>query len=228
MGFDNYKGTEVAESGQETYTVDKQFSAIDEELQPSLNSVLSSIDYELCEKHPLEHTWTLWHWQSDRKKCWEEMLSNVTSFNTVEDFFSVHYFIKPPSDLKAFNDYMVFKHDIRPMWEDVKNRKGGRWIFFLNRESKELVDNMWHDLLLCTLGESFEYPFQICGVVVNVRNKAAKISLWTKDSLNQHAILAIGRKIKEVLQLCEGQLQYQVHSDAMIHTGPNCNALYKL
>lgn len=95
MGYDNYNGTEVAESGQAIYAggngnnvvADEQFAAAAAELQPSLNRVLSSIDYDLCFKHPLEHTWTLWHWENDRSKSWSDMLSDVTSFNTVEDFF---------------------------------------------------------------------------------------------------------------------------------------------
>ncbi|EDW68752.1 eukaryotic translation initiation factor 4E1 [Drosophila virilis] len=240
MGYDNYNnGTEVAESGQAAaaaiyaggngnMVADEQFAAAAAELQPSLNRVLSSIDYDLCFKHPLEHTWTLWHWENDRTKSWSDMLSDVTSFNTVEDFFSVYYFIKPPSDLKVFNDYMVFKHGIRPMWEDDVNKDGGRWVMFLDKDSKELVDKLWHDLLLCTIGECFEYSDQICGVVINVRNKASKISLWTKDSHNQQAILAIGRKMKQLLQLREVELQYQVHKDAMVQAGPNVNAIYKL
>lgn len=104
MGYDSYDGTEVAEhSGQEMYggkggqhqvvpedqiaaTVAAAAAAA-AEIQPSLNRVLSSIDYDLCFKHPLEHTWTLWHWENDRTKAWTDMLSDVTSFNTVEDFF---------------------------------------------------------------------------------------------------------------------------------------------
>lgn len=110
-------------------------SGNEEELQPSLNRVMKNIDYDLAMKHPLEHTWTLWHLENDRTKRWAEMLVDVTSFNTVEDFFrsgtdsyiyiyilyiyilfyfdSVYYFVKPPSDLKIFNDYMVFKKNIR-------------------------------------------------------------------------------------------------------------------
>ncbi|ALC43434.1 eIF4E-3 [Drosophila busckii] len=236
MGYDSYDGSSVAAQGQAEaiYGVngnmaEQQMAATAAvELQPSLNRVLSSIDYDLNFKHPLEHTWTLWHWENDRNKAWSEMLSDVTSFNTVEDFFSVYYFIKPPSNLKVFNDYMVFKQGIRPMWEDDINKEGGRWVMFLDKEHKEFVDKLWHDLLLCTIGECFEYSDQICGVVINVRNKASKISLWTKDANNEEAILTIGQKMKQLLMLSDVELQYQVHKDAMLQAGPNVNAIYKL
>jgi len=54
------------------------------------------------------------------------------------------------------------------------------------------------------------------------------IALWTKDSRNENAILAIGQKMKQLLQLTEVKLQYQVHKDAMVQPGPNVNAIYKI
>ncbi|KAH8242231.1 hypothetical protein KR026_010404, partial [Drosophila bipectinata] len=220
----------------------------EQELQPSLNRVVSLIDYDLSIKHPLEHTWTLWHWENDRHKSWSDMLSDVTSFNTVEDFFSVYYFIKPPSDLKIYNDYMVFKEGVRPMWEDDVNKEGGRWMMLLDKVSKTFMDKIWHDLLLCTIGECFDYSEQICGVVINVRHKANKLcgywsdlifffitifhfyypALWTKDSRNVQAILSIGNQMKQMLPLGNLEIQYQVHKDAMVQHGPNVNAIYKL
>ncbi|KAH8260511.1 hypothetical protein KR038_002720, partial [Drosophila bunnanda] len=197
-------------------------------LGPSLNTQLSLIDYELGMKHLLQHTWTVWHWENDRTKSWSDMLSDVTSFNTVEDFFSVYYFIKPPSDLKIFNDYMVFKQGIRPMWEDDFNKEGGRWIMLLDKASKAFSDKLWHDLLLCIIGECFEYSDQICGVVINVRNKANKLSLWTKNARNGTAVMAIGNQLKQFLHLGEMEIQYQGHKDAMVQHGPNVSALYRL
>lgn len=53
-------------------------------------------------------------------------------------------------------------------------------------------------------------------------------ALWTMDACNQPAILAIGQKMKHLLQLNEVELQYQVHKDAMVQAGPNVNAIYKM
>ncbi|XP_017073947.1 eukaryotic translation initiation factor 4E1 isoform X2 [Drosophila eugracilis] len=219
------------EQGLVAYDGVELTSGDEEEVQPSLNRMMSLIDYDLALKHPLEHTWTLWHWENDRSKSWTEMLSDVTSFNTVEDFFSVYYFVKPPSDLKIYNDYMVFKENIQPMWEDDNNKEGGRWIMLLDKASKDFIDQVWHDLLLCMIGECFQYSDEICGVVINMRNKANKLSLWTKDSRNVQAILSIGRQIKqllELLQLGDMEIQYQVHRDAMVQYGPNVHSIYKM
>lgn len=59
-------------------------------------------------------------------------------------------------------------------------------------------------------------------------NPSPTAALWTKDACNQPAILAIGQKMKLLLQLTEVELQYQVHKDAMVQAGPNVNAIYKM
>jgi len=64
-------------------------------------------------KHPLENTWTLWYLENDRNKSWEEMQNEITSFDMVEDFWSLYNHIKPPSELKIGSDYSLFKKGIQ-------------------------------------------------------------------------------------------------------------------
>lgn len=33
------------------------------------------------------------------------------------------------------------------MWEDDINKNGGRWVMFLDKDSKQFVDKLWHDLV---------------------------------------------------------------------------------
>lgn len=42
---------------------------------------------ELLIKHPLQHTWTLWYYEHDKQKSWEESQREITSFDTAEDFW---------------------------------------------------------------------------------------------------------------------------------------------
>ncbi|XP_017154116.1 eukaryotic translation initiation factor 4E1-like [Drosophila miranda] len=198
------------------------------ELKTSSNEVRNLLHYDMLIKHPLEHTWTVWHWENDRSKHWSDMLIEVTSFNTVEDFFTVYYFIKPPSQLSDFNDYMVFKQGVRPMWEDDINKDGGRWIIMLDKNTKAMNDKLWQDLLLCSIGECFQHSNEINGVVINLRKKANKLSLWTKNSANAQAVLYLGQQLKGLLKLTNVEIQYQAHKDAIVQHGSNFNAMYKL
>lgn len=98
-------------------------------------------------KHPLQDQWTLWYLENDRTKTkWEDMQNRVTSFGTVEDFWSLHGHIVDPSRLGDGNDYSLFKGNIRPMWEDKANKHGGRWVLSFSRQhSRAELDEMWLD-----------------------------------------------------------------------------------
>lgn len=41
-------------------------------------------------------------------------------------------------------DYHLFKTDIKPMWEDPANRKGGKWMI---RVRKGIASRYWEDLV---------------------------------------------------------------------------------
>uniref|UniRef100_A0A1L8EIU2 eIF-4F 25 kDa subunit n=1 Tax=Haematobia irritans TaxID=7368 RepID=A0A1L8EIU2_HAEIR len=179
-------------------------------------------------KHPLQNTWTLWYLENDRSKSWEEMQNEITSFDTVEDFWSLYNHIKPPSDIKMGSDYSLFKKGIRPMWEDAANKQGGRWVITLNRCPKNELDNLWLDVILCLIGEVFDHSDQICGAVVNIRQKNNKISIWTANGNNEEAALEIGHKLKESLRLGRQNLQYQLHKDTMVKTSSSVKSVYTL
>jgi translation initiation factor 4E len=72
-----------------------------------------SLPQEVMMKHPLQYRWTLWYLEMDKNKTWEEMQMEVTSFETVEDFWSLFNHIKNPSEIKVQNDYSLFKEGIR-------------------------------------------------------------------------------------------------------------------
>ena len=46
-----------------------------------------AIDNDLLIKHPLHNSWTLWFFEADKKRDWSENLKEITTFDTVEDFW---------------------------------------------------------------------------------------------------------------------------------------------
>lgn len=176
----------------------------------------ADIPAEFLTKHPLQNTWSLWFYDNNKNKTWEENLIELTTFDTVEDFWSLFHHIKQPSELPHGHDYAVFKQGIRPMWEDDANKMGGRWLINLDRKLRQSdLDRFWLDVILLLIGENFEYPDEICGAVVNVRQKTDKIGIWTSDTAKQHENMEIGRKIKEQLGI-NGKIGFQVHRDTMV------------
>lgn len=183
------------------------------------------VDPECLIKHPLQFEWTLWYQEMDRSKNWEDTLNEVTSFSTVEDFWSLYNHIKSPSDIKVGSDYSLFKKGIRPMWEDEGNKRGGRWMLNIARGQRQELDKYWLDTILCLIGEAFENAEEICGAVVNVRPKGDKIAIWTANYNNRDAVMSIGRIYKERLGL-KFAITYHLHKDTMVKASSSVKAAY--
>jgi len=185
---------------------------------------LEEIPPELLYKHPLNNTWTLWYFENDKKRSWEENQREIISFETVEDFWSLYNHIKLASELRQGSDYSLFKKGIRPMWEDHRNIKGGRWMINLDKKQRETdLDNFWLEILLCMIGEAFDdHGEDVCGAVVNIRQKGDKIAVWTADASKAkcEGVIAIGKKLKERLRIGpKMQIGYQIHKDTMEKSG---------
>ncbi|XP_018577506.1 eukaryotic translation initiation factor 4E-1A-like [Anoplophora glabripennis] len=187
--------------------------------QKSDNELEIPMDYSI--KHPLQNCWTLWYYENDRTQSWAQNQKEIASFQTVEDFWSLYNHIKPASELRQGSDYSLFKKGIKPMWEDEANRRGGRWLLSLDRKQRtNELDRYWLDIILCLIGEAFENSDEVCGAVVNIRQKGDKIGIWTSDAQNGVAVLEIGRKLKERLRIPSRTiLGYQVHKDTIEKTG---------
>lgn len=106
---------------------------------------------------------------------------------------------------------------IEPKWEDPKCARGGKWTFTVPKgNNKAALDTFWLHVVLALIGEQFADPGEVCGAVVNVRNRGDRICLWTRTGANEAAQLTIGKQMKHVLDLNDGtKLGYMLHEDAM-------------
>ncbi|XP_069756993.1 eukaryotic translation initiation factor 4E family member 1c isoform X2 [Narcine bancroftii] len=139
--------------------------------------------------------------------------------------------IQQPSKLLFGCDYCLFKDDIKPMWEDEKNKRGGRWLMTLNKQQRHNdLDRYWLETLLCLIGEAFdEYSDDVCGAVVNVRPKGDKIAIWTGNCQNREAVVSIGQLYKERLGLSlKTVIGYQSHDDTSSKSGSTTKNLFSV
>ncbi|XP_036818878.1 eukaryotic translation initiation factor 4E isoform X2 [Oncorhynchus mykiss] len=130
--------------------------------------------------------------------------------------------IQLSSNLISGCDYSLFKDGIEPMWEDERNKRGGRWLITLSKQQRRQdLDRFWLETLLCLVGETFDdYSDEVCGAVVNIRSKGDKIAIWTADFDNREAITHIGRVYKERLGIpMKMTIGYQSHSDTSTKSG---------
>ncbi|XP_049270267.1 eukaryotic translation initiation factor 4E-like [Rhipicephalus sanguineus] len=185
-------------------------------------------------KHPLQHRWSLWFYRNDKNRSWEENLLEIASFDAVEDFWALYNHIEVVSKLPLGPvgcDYSLFKSGIKPMWEDCRNKQGGRWLFNLNKNQRTThLDNYWLEILLCLIGEGFdEFSDDVNGAVVQVRNNLDKIAVWTTDVRRADGNVKIGKTLKARLNMHPRHIvPYQAHIDTQSKHGSTTRARYQV
>ena len=202
--------TETGSSDESTYSSDEEYVS----------------SPEMVLKHPLQNAWTLWFFKNDKSRLWEENQREIITFDTVEDFWALYNHIELASRLSTACDYSLFKKGVRPMWEDEKNRHGGRWIVNLDKKQRaSSLDHFWLDVMLYMIGESFDGD-NVNGAVVNVRNRGDKIAIWLREARCQESVMKIGKSLKKCLGIDDHvQLGFECHSDTINKTGTNINRL---
>uniref|UniRef100_A0A8C4NAB6 Eukaryotic translation initiation factor 4eb n=1 Tax=Eptatretus burgeri TaxID=7764 RepID=A0A8C4NAB6_EPTBU len=166
-----------------------------------------------------DSAWALWFFKNDKTKTWTANLRLIAKVDTVEDFWACHF---NASD-NSWND------GIEPMWEDERNKKGGRWLVTLGKTQRHSdLDRFWLETLLCLIGEAFDdYSDEVCGAVVNIRGKGDKIAVWTADCENKDGLFTIGRIYKERLGLpLKAHIGYESHSDTASKSGSTTKSLF--
>ncbi|XP_055590408.1 eukaryotic translation initiation factor 4E-like [Uranotaenia lowii] len=73
------------------------------------------------------------------------------------------------------------------LWEDEKNFRGSRWVINVLRQQRHELDKHWLDMTLWLIGKVVDNPEEICGAVVNIRQKMDKIAIWTSTVMNRDA-----------------------------------------
>ncbi|EQL03123.1 eukaryotic translation initiation factor 4E-4 [Ophiocordyceps sinensis CO18] len=165
----------------------------------SISETKASSSSTGAQVHPLKDVWSFWYRPPISKAHgyieYENTLHGIATVKTAEDFWRIYSHLKRPSFLPVVSDYHLFKKDIRPIWEDEVNRKGGKWVV---RMKKGVADRYWEDLLLSLIGNQFgDAGEDVCGVVLSMRNGEDILSIWTRTDGGR--VLKIREIMKHVL-----------------------------
>mmetsp|Transcript_52081 Transcript_52081/g.86614 ORF Transcript_52081/g.86614 Transcript_52081/m.86614 type:complete len:261 (-) Transcript_52081:924-1706(-) len=166
--------------------------------------------------HSLDSGWTIW-W--DRKLSGQQAASYVANlqklgtFRTVEEFWSYYVYLARPHQLSKDSNYHVFREGCVPAWEAFPN--GGCWILNV-RKKPALLDRLWEELLLATIGEMFDEDQEVVGIVLSIRKVEDRLCIWNRDAAND-AHMRIGEKLKDVFKLSANtRLEYKPHSKSLL------------
>ncbi|KAG9088054.1 hypothetical protein FS749_002462 [Ceratobasidium sp. UAMH 11750] len=169
--------------------------------------------------HPLKSTWVIWFHQRQNRTPqtlinYEEGIKRITSFSSVETFWTVFTHLNPASNLQPTTDYLVFHSGVhRPVWEDPMNVRGGKWSIRLR---KGVADRLWEDLILALIGDQYENEDEVCGCVLSVRVQEDIISIWNKDESNSQILTRIRETTRRVLNLpASAVFEYKSHNESL-------------
>ena len=151
-------------------------------------------------KHPLQDEWTFWfkvptNHESD---SWSDATKQIYKFNTLEEFWGLQAAL--PSVETLTTDYMFFKKDIKPEWEDKANEHGGKWVVSLgcSELGLDVINKFWGRVMFSIIGNNFINSDHINGFYISFKKFYFKLQVWT-DSIDRDIVLPIGEKIKELL-----------------------------
>jgi len=130
---------------------------------------------------------------------YQAQIKKLAQFDTLENFWAIFQYLKKPDDIKQPIEFQLFKEGIAPMWEDEKNKNGGKIALKLRKEYSNLV---WEELVFAFIGGYFakEIKDEINGLVINCKKDFNTLQIWTK-SFNEEVTSGIEKNIREILSI---------------------------
>lgn len=122
---------------------------------------------------------------------WQNNLSHIASIKTIDDFCRVFANLPEPSDLPYAANLYVFRHYIRPVWEDSFNVDGSELRSSIENLKPHVRNQLWQNLCASLLGEQLDDKEEIAGIVYNKRGKGDRMAIWitNKTSLEGKSIV---------------------------------------
>jgi len=150
----------------------------------------------------LQYTYCLWYGKKGSAKLraseYGRSIHFIGRIATVEQWWSLYCYLIRPTVLKPYRILHLFKHGIKPMWEDQNNARGGKWIVRLR---KNKVDRAWENVCMAMLGEQFLVGQEICGVAISSQYPEDHLSVWNRTASDQSSTARIRDTLRRILNL---------------------------
>lgn len=133
--------------------------------------------------HKLEDNWTLWIHLPNDIDWGLNSYKKISTFSTLEDAILLIENI----DKEIVEKCMLFimKNNIKPIWEDNNNNKGGSFSYKINLEN---VYSLWKKLIYYLIGNTLtnnlELLKNINGISISPKKNFCIIKLWIGDINN--------------------------------------------
>jgi len=138
---------------------------------------------------------TKMHIKKLNKVDYLNQVGKAGTFDTVPSFWNCWNEVQQLCKASSGGNYLVFKHGIKPVWEDPKNIKGGKCVLVIPKNSHEEPMKQWVTLMLSLMIGEFEA--EINGAVLSNRPWGTMFAIWTRTS-DRHAVDITCKKLHEI------------------------------
>ena len=157
----------------------------------------------------LNSEWSFWYTsrkEKDHHIPYDARLTEVYTFNTMEEFFNVYLKLKTIDQIERNNDVALFKKGYQPLWESCPD--SGFWFYRFKRTDDDKDINLkWEKILFALIGEQFD-EVHILGAVLSIRGRETIIELWFNffgyEKIKNH----VAQKFREILSIDSGETVY--------------------
>jgi len=169
----------------------------------------------------LDTKWTFWYESKARKDRGRNLsktdylkdFKKGKTFDTIKTFWDCWNEVQKECNPSSGDcNYELFKHGIKPVWEDPKNVKGGRCVLTYPRTTQEETMKHWVSLMITLL--IGEFGPDINGVVLSTRNWGNTFSVWVRNSKDRETVDATMRQLHEIFGP-QAQIKFQRHQAAI-------------
>ncbi|KAG0257743.1 hypothetical protein BG011_003769 [Mortierella polycephala] len=175
---------------------------------------------------PLSDEWTLFFSDTSHAKdktqvqdTYSSAITPLFSCHTVPQFATSWKYVRErvrPATMKVNQNLHWFKKGIKPMWEDPKNKYGGRLTLCPPRN---LLDTVWETVLILMAGDVLDHHGEGTGAVFARRARGDRVEVWLGSDDTPEALAHIrGVLIQELTASGADELvrtaKYKKHFDS--------------
>lgn len=140
---------------------------------------------EQSDFHPLYDKWTLYAHLPHDTDWTLTSYKNILTFDTLEAGIAL---VETLPEIMVKNCMLfLMRNDIKPIWEDNKNRNGGCFSF---KVSNKDVFKAWKNICYSLLGQSISnnktFLSNITGATISPKRNFCIIKIWTETCLSQN------------------------------------------
>ena len=130
------------------------------------------------EEHKLNDKWTLYYHDKHDSNWGVDSYMKIETFDTVEKFWKIYNSLPELADIMLF----LMRNDIKPMWEDERNKHGGAYLYKIHNNK---LSDIWTDVSCAVIGETlhtdFEMSKKITGISISPKFQTTTLRVWVAD-----------------------------------------------